>query len=56
MEIWKPLYTECFLAELAAAAAIIQLWDKTTNSAVWVSLGLVVAVGINALGVGKHFL
>ncbi|KAN0082947.1 amino acid-polyamine-Organocation superfamily protein [Tylopilus felleus] len=41
-------------AELAAAAAIIQLWDKTTNSAVWVSLGLVVAVGINALGVGAY--
>lgn len=50
--------TEYLIAELSAAAAIIGYWDTTTPamSAIWVSVGVIVAVGINALGVGKHFL
>ena len=44
------------LADLSAAAAIIYYWDSSTSPAVWISVGLVVVVGINALGVGKHVL
>ena len=50
------LNTECLPAELAAAAAIIEYWDLTTMPAVWISVGLVIVVGINALGVGEHVL
>ncbi|KAF8431912.1 amino acid permease [Boletus edulis BED1] len=41
-------------AELSAAAAIIKFWDTNTNSAVWITVCLVVVVGINALGVGAY--
>lgn len=51
----KNLDTECLLAELSAAATIISFWDKTTSPAIWISMCLVVAIGINALGVGENF-
>ncbi|KAF8550185.1 hypothetical protein OG21DRAFT_1499957 [Imleria badia] len=41
-------------AELSAAAAIIGYWDTKTNPAVWITVFLVVAIGINALGVGAY--
>jgi amino acid transporter len=41
-------------AELSAAAAVISFWDSTTSPAVWISVCLVVAIGINALGVGAY--
>ena len=50
------LDTECLPAELSAAAAIIGYWDSTTSPAVWISVCLIVAIGINVLGVGKHLL
>lgn len=48
--------TECVLAELSAAAAVISFWDTTTSPAVWITICLIVAIGINALGVGESFL
>ncbi|KAF9218473.1 amino acid transporter [Gyrodon lividus] len=41
-------------AELSAAATIINFWDTTTNNAVWITMCLVVVVGINVLGVGAY--
>jgi amino acid transporter len=41
-------------AELSAAAAVINFWDTTTNNGVWITMCLVVAVGINILGVGAY--
>ncbi|KAH0826384.1 amino acid transporter [Lanmaoa asiatica] len=41
-------------AELSAAATIISFWDKSTSPAVWITMCLVVAIGINALGVGAY--
>lgn len=46
--------TDVLLAELSAAATIISFWDKTTNPAVYITVCLVVAIGINVLGVGEH--
>ena len=43
-----------FPADLSAAAAIINYWDSSTSPAVWISVGLVIVIGINTLGVGKH--
>jgi hypothetical protein len=55
---WNYCYqwTLTLPAELSAAAAIIGYWDSTTSPAVWISVCLVVAIGINALGVGEQFL
>ncbi|KAF8431958.1 amino acid permease [Boletus edulis BED1] len=41
-------------AELSAAAAVISYWDKSTSPAVWITMCLIVAIGINALGVGAY--
>ncbi|KIJ15769.1 amino acid-polyamine-Organocation superfamily protein [Paxillus involutus ATCC 200175] len=41
-------------AELSAAATVINFWDHTTNNAVWITMCLVVVVGINILGVGAY--
>jgi amino acid transporter len=50
--MWHLVDTECLLAELSAAATVINFWDHTTNNAVWITMCLVVVVGINILGVG----
>ena len=47
--------TEYPPAELSAAAAIIGYWDTKTNPAVWITVCLVVAIGINAFSVGEDF-
>ncbi|KAI9567926.1 amino acid transporter [Boletus coccyginus] len=43
-------------AELSASAAIISYWDQATadKSGIWITVGLVLAIGINALGVGAY--
>ncbi|KAI9567930.1 amino acid permease [Boletus coccyginus] len=43
-------------AELSASAAIISYWDSTaaTVPAIAISAGLVIAIGINSLGVGAY--
>ncbi|KAG8799276.1 hypothetical protein FRC17_007174, partial [Serendipita sp. 399] len=41
-------------AELSAAAVLINYWNKTVNNAVWITMCLVVAVAINALGAGAY--
>ena len=48
--------TECSPAELAAAADLIGFWDSKTSPAVWITVCLLVVIGINILGVGKHSL
>jgi amino acid transporter len=40
-------------AELTAAADLTSFWDTRISPAVWISVCLVVAIGINALGVGR---
>jgi amino acid transporter len=40
-------------AEISAAATIINFWHPSVNNAVWITMCLVVAVGINMSGVGK---
>jgi hypothetical protein len=40
-------------AELSAAATIINYWNPGVSNAVWITMCLVVAVGINMSGVGK---
>jgi len=41
-------------AELSAAATLIDFWQPGVNNAVWVTVCLVVAVGINMFGVGVY--
>ncbi|KAH7920395.1 hypothetical protein BV22DRAFT_1050370 [Leucogyrophana mollusca] len=41
-----------FSAELSAAATLIEFWKPGVSNAVWISMCLVVAVGINLSGVG----
>ncbi|TXT07410.1 hypothetical protein VHUM_03130 [Vanrija humicola] len=41
-------------AELAAAAVLINLWDKTTNNAAWISMCLAVVIIINLFGAGVY--
>ncbi|TCD71468.1 hypothetical protein EIP91_008848 [Steccherinum ochraceum] len=41
-------------AELSAASVLINYWDKSTNNAVWVTVGLIVVVFINFLGAGVY--
>ncbi|KAF9218914.1 hypothetical protein BS17DRAFT_790496 [Gyrodon lividus] len=41
-------------AELSAAATIIDFWDYKINNAVWITMCLVVVVGINIWGVGAY--
>ncbi|KAF8552154.1 hypothetical protein OG21DRAFT_1486409 [Imleria badia] len=40
--------------ELSWVAVIFSYWDKKTDPAVWITVCLVVAIGINALGVGAY--
>ena len=39
--------------ELSAAAVLINYWNKSVNSAVWVTLFLIVVVVINLMGAGS---
>jgi yeast amino acid transporter len=41
-------------AELSAAAVLINYWNKEINNAAWITICLVVVVGINALGAGAY--
>lgn len=41
-------------AELSAAAVLINLWNKTINNALWISICLAVVVAINVLGTGAY--
>ena len=41
-------------AELAAAAVLINYWERTVNNAVWISMCLVVVVTINMFGAGIY--
>ncbi|KAH7890304.1 amino acid permease [Phlebopus sp. FC_14] len=40
--------------ELAAAATLFEYWDLGVNNAVWITMCLVVAIGINFFGVGVY--
>lgn len=40
-------------AELSAAATVIDFWDRKVNNAVWITMCLVVVVGINIFGAGE---
>ncbi|KAF9231741.1 amino acid permease [Melanogaster broomeanus] len=54
---WNLWYnwTVCFmLSELSAAATIIDFWDHKISNAVWITVCLVVVVGINIWGVGAY--
>ncbi|KAF8550181.1 amino acid permease [Imleria badia] len=53
---WNYWYqwTVTLPTELSAAAVIIGYWDKKTDPAVWITVCLVVAIAINALGVGAY--
>ncbi|WVQ65948.1 uncharacterized protein L199_004126 [Kwoniella botswanensis] len=41
-------------AELSAAAVLINLWNKTINNALWISICLIVVVVINLFGAGVY--
>ncbi|OCF43945.1 AAT family amino acid transporter [Kwoniella heveanensis CBS 569] len=41
-------------AELSAAAVLINLWNKTLNNALWISICLIVVVVINLFGAGVY--
>ncbi|KAK8858447.1 hypothetical protein IAR55_002674 [Kwoniella newhampshirensis] len=41
-------------AELSAAAVLINLWNKTINNALWISICLIVVVAINLFGAGVY--
>jgi amino acid transporter len=41
-------------AELSAAAVLIGLWDDKTNAAVWITVCMVVVIGINLMGAGFY--
>lgn len=53
---WNLWYnwTVTLPAELSAAATIINFWHPGVNNAVWITMCLVVAVGINMSGVGVY--
>ncbi|KAF8550179.1 amino acid permease, partial [Imleria badia] len=53
---WNYWYqwTVTLPTELSAAAVVFSFWDSTTNPAVWITVCLVVIIGINALGVGAY--
>ena len=42
-------------AEISAASVLISFWNETINGAVWVTVGVVVVVGINLMGAGERF-
>ncbi|KAF7331870.1 Amino acid permease [Mycena kentingensis (nom. inval.)] len=41
-------------AEISAAAILINFWNKTVNNAVWMTIVLLVVVGINMCGAGAY--
>ncbi|KAI0784619.1 amino acid permease [Abortiporus biennis] len=41
-------------AELSAAAVLINYWNKEVNNAVWITIFLLVVIGINVLGAGAY--
>ncbi|KAJ7047679.1 amino acid permease [Mycena alexandri] len=41
-------------AELSAASVLINYWQKTVNDAVWVTIIMIVVIGINMLGAGVY--
>ncbi|KAI9567927.1 amino acid permease [Boletus coccyginus] len=55
---WNYWYqwTVTLPAELSASAAIISYWNPAIagESAIWITVGLVLAIGINSLGVGAY--
>lgn len=53
---WNCWYCWTFTipAELSAAATLIDYWNPGVNNAVWITVCLVVAVGINLFGVGTY--
>ncbi|KAJ7781544.1 amino acid permease/ SLC12A domain-containing protein [Mycena metata] len=53
---WNYWYnwTVVLPAELSAAAVLINYWNKTVNNAAWITIILIVVVGINMLGAGVY--
>ncbi|KAG2130717.1 amino acid permease [Suillus clintonianus] len=53
---WNCWYCWTFTipAELSAAATLIDYWNPGVNNAVWITMCLVIAVGINLFGVGTY--
>ncbi|KAG2136380.1 amino acid permease [Suillus bovinus] len=53
---WNCWYCWTFAipAELSAAVTLVDYWNLGVNSAVWITVCLVIAVGINLLGVGTY--
>ncbi|OCF73198.1 AAT family amino acid transporter [Kwoniella mangroviensis CBS 8886] len=47
-------WTIFFPSELSALAVLINLWESSINNALWISIFLIVAVGINMLGAGAY--
>ncbi|KAJ7233136.1 amino acid permease/ SLC12A domain-containing protein [Mycena haematopus] len=41
-------------AELSAAAVLINYWNKSVNDAAWITIIMVVVIGINLLGAGVY--
>ena len=44
-------------AELNGASILINFWDpnQKINSAVWITIGIAIVVGINLMGAGERF-
>ncbi|KAJ7367998.1 amino acid permease [Mycena albidolilacea] len=53
---WNYWYnwTVVLPAELSAAAVLINYWNKTVNNAVWITLIMLVVIGINMCGAGVY--
>ncbi|CAK5262598.1 unnamed protein product [Mycena citricolor] len=52
---WNYWYNWIILpAELSAAAVLINYWNKSVNNAAWITIVLVVVVGINMCGAGAY--
>ncbi|KAG9314529.1 amino acid permease [Chiua virens] len=51
---WNYWYNWTIIAELSAAALLIDYWHPNVNNAVWVIITIVVVVTINMLGAGAY--
>ncbi|KAJ7937336.1 amino acid permease [Mycena leptocephala] len=53
---WNYWYnwTVVLPAELSAAAVLINYWDTTTNNAAWITIIMVIVIGINMCGAGVY--
>ncbi|KAG8219965.1 amino acid permease [Butyriboletus roseoflavus] len=51
---WNYWYNWTIIAELSAAALLIDYWHPNVNNAVWVMMCIVVVVTINMLGAGAY--